>query len=1303
MARPARRVGRKRAIVSDPGRPAIGNAHAVGLRCTSVRRSGRTSGYREPGCRPRTDSPRFFTRSHLTFFLIITFLFSILSAGSLTRAAQQNGPAATDFSGARIVQDQGWPELEVDGKPFFVHGAAFDYFGVPQDLWAHSLDRYRDLGINTIDLTIPWNWHELSQGEFDFDGHSNPRRDLRGLLRLIADRGFRLIVHVGPQTAATWRLAGYPEWLVRAPEYGMTAEQLADGAEPSVAEEFRRETDVAAGAWLGQRSFVSARDEWFAALARELAPYDSHNKISVHPPDTWGASAAKDASGPLLFVVVGDDFGDRAESASASGAAPDSGAANLSRYVSEICAEFAASGVDAPCLVSRGDIGELELAMSAARSAAAGFAGQWIFSPAEAGAGSTAAAGATLGPGNADSLAVLADTLGEQSNIPALIAAFHAGGYAAPYEDSPARVAASSTIVGTRLLMGRGIGGIVYAPLQDSLTPAGYETPGTNRYLNRDVALDMEGNPRAQAAAVERNGKLVKAWGERLASAHVRADLGVVDLRAEVARDGTRNDGAERALEQVMRVAEMAGHTPEVVNPATQSVERLLRDPVLILVAPKTASAGQMMLPPGAQQALAAYVRRGGSLIAESAAPTMPGLSALWNGSESELRTDKGSAAIRRAYGDGATIEWAQDFYSWVEPNESAAETRAHPGAEEAIQELRRLLDDIGAPAAIHRSDAAAPDDSLVLSELVGREESGPLETLGARCTARPLCAAGLLSVTNLDATRVAEADLGVSAPTGTAMETNRDTLRLHVAVPPGESLLLPLHAPLCSEAAPDARCSDEIITAGAELLGAEREKNVLELTFYAPVSAKVELRLESEPAKVELDENSVDGQWSKPINVFDVKLLRGAAPDYLRVLKIYLRYTPHVAEKPATSKHPPSAFDVSVLNAARLPLGQGPALASVPPLILLPRDLEKEDKEERLVLRTINRGEGAANFEARLAGPVTGSESVRVNPGGTLFTSIKAAADPAAALVWPADGQLPGELTLTAGQQTLRIPLAYQAVERDGTFHFTYDFERDGSPEWVLGNDALRLFLSPRDGGRMLALVSESSGENFTTTVGALRDWFVESGDTEPRDFTFNRAYSAEWIDAEPRAAAAPSPVAANAGASAAPAGAADTISLPGVRMTYQAPEAGLDGATIEKTVRLIAPATVEVRYRVSLNSGSGISVSSDSLEFVTAASLPAESGEDSSTDFCWITPGEKSGAACARFDSLGAPLEAPAGVRKLEIRTPGHAALDFEWTSGAATLVMRTDAVLLEVAVPLADGLPAETALRYTVGPVQ
>ena len=76
-----------------------------------------------------------------------------------------------------IVSNSGEPKLRVGGVPFFVHAAQFDYFRIPPDLWPRSLLRYRDLGINTIDIRIPWNWHEPQDAKFDFDGHTNPNRD----------------------------------------------------------------------------------------------------------------------------------------------------------------------------------------------------------------------------------------------------------------------------------------------------------------------------------------------------------------------------------------------------------------------------------------------------------------------------------------------------------------------------------------------------------------------------------------------------------------------------------------------------------------------------------------------------------------------------------------------------------------------------------------------------------------------------------------------------------------------------------------------------------------------------------------------------------------------------------------------------------------------------------------------------------------------------------------------------------------------------------------------------------------------
>ena len=45
-------------------------------------------------------------------------------------------------------------------QPYFLYGASFFYERVPRDRWQASLEQYRALGINTIDLYVMWNWHQ---------------------------------------------------------------------------------------------------------------------------------------------------------------------------------------------------------------------------------------------------------------------------------------------------------------------------------------------------------------------------------------------------------------------------------------------------------------------------------------------------------------------------------------------------------------------------------------------------------------------------------------------------------------------------------------------------------------------------------------------------------------------------------------------------------------------------------------------------------------------------------------------------------------------------------------------------------------------------------------------------------------------------------------------------------------------------------------------------------------------------------------------------------------------------------------
>ncbi|MDR3704108.1 MAG: beta-galactosidase [Candidatus Sulfopaludibacter sp.] len=91
----------------------------------------------------------------------------------------------------------------------YIQAVEFPYYLCPQTLWERELVWLKNLGVHTVEFSVPWNWHQLPQGGFDLTGRTSPRRDLVGFIRLLRRLGMRAWVRPLPPVAG-WPNHGVP-------------------------------------------------------------------------------------------------------------------------------------------------------------------------------------------------------------------------------------------------------------------------------------------------------------------------------------------------------------------------------------------------------------------------------------------------------------------------------------------------------------------------------------------------------------------------------------------------------------------------------------------------------------------------------------------------------------------------------------------------------------------------------------------------------------------------------------------------------------------------------------------------------------------------------------------------------------------------------------------------------------------------------------------------------------------------------------------------------------------------------------
>jgi len=392
---------------------------------------------------------------------------------------------AATWGHSAIVERGGDSILEVDRKPFFMYGAAFFYERMPRDNWDRSMRTLRYFGINTLDLYVPWNWHELADGDFDFKGRTNPRRDLDEVLRLARTYDFKIVLRPGPVIRNEWRNGGYPAWLLSRPEYGMPSHDLLEGRYPPTATLQNAHSDAAAGEWMHNATHMSYAKRWLERVLSETAPY-ADLIIAVALDDDQGA------------YIDNDTFP----------------APHLRSYLEWLRG------------VVWGVTGSAELTfintyqMKVPASSPVWAMGNWYQSDTY-----------SIGEHDLSQLELSFGMLETRPHQPLFSSEFQAGWLQGPNEAYPRAADPSNTALALATMLGMGLRGVVNFPAQDTVDPGGWEAPFANWFYDWDAALELDGQEwSARARPTREVGNLARMLGPELAASRPRFDAAIAYL-----------------------------------------------------------------------------------------------------------------------------------------------------------------------------------------------------------------------------------------------------------------------------------------------------------------------------------------------------------------------------------------------------------------------------------------------------------------------------------------------------------------------------------------------------------------------------------------------------------------------------------------------------------------------------------------------------------------------------------------------------------------------------------------------------
>lgn len=101
-------------------------------------------------------------------------------------------------------------DFYLDGKPFKIISGAIHYFRTVPEYWRDRLEKLKNMGCNTVETYIPWNFHEPYKGKFMWDG----MHDVCRFIETAQELGLYMIIRPSPYICAEWEFGGLPAWLL---------------------------------------------------------------------------------------------------------------------------------------------------------------------------------------------------------------------------------------------------------------------------------------------------------------------------------------------------------------------------------------------------------------------------------------------------------------------------------------------------------------------------------------------------------------------------------------------------------------------------------------------------------------------------------------------------------------------------------------------------------------------------------------------------------------------------------------------------------------------------------------------------------------------------------------------------------------------------------------------------------------------------------------------------------------------------------------------------------------------------------